>query len=400
MLKSIIKRVPLAVRVNAAWKSAQTKARYREWCNRYGSPCIMDAADRANWVRHFMPDWAPGRPESDRFPGRRFFFVSASWDQDRSGLIQGLQTLGKVGIFHGPDAKNELRMPRDSCDIEACREANGVALEAEFGAFAREGIVSALIGQMWNFSVPAAVLARIRGTGVPIINIAMDDRHSFHRAPLSDGSDGGVAGIVREITLGATAAPECVSWYRCLGTRAVFFPEASDPALFKPSNLPKIHDITFVGANYGFRTRVVARLRRAGLHVTTYGSGWPEGRIDSEVIPELFARSRIVLGIGAILHCDDFHALKLRDFDGPMSGSLYLTQDNPDLSLIFQIGEEIDTWHDVPELISKCRQYLADEATRERIAGNGRIRVTTGHTWNHRFRSLLAHLDNRCGCGI
>ena len=180
-------------------------------------------------------------------------------------------------------------------------------------------------------------------------------------------------------------------------TSLPFIPEASDPSLFGPSDQPKIHDITFVGANYGFRGRVVASLRRAGLRVTTYGSDWPEGQIASEAIPELFARSRIVLGLGGILHCSDFTALKLRDFDAPMSGSFYLTQANPDLALVFKVGDEIETWRSIPELVAKCRQYLADDDGRERIAQRGRIRAAAMHTWVHRFSLLLACLDKLTG---
>lgn len=393
MLKTILKRVPLAVRINAAVKCAQTKSRYREWCKQYSSPCVLDATN-ADWAHYFTNiDKAKNLARRQERSPHRFFFVGTSWDQDRSGLIQGLQAHGEVGIFLGPDSRNELRLAKVAGDIEACRAANGVALETEFAAFAREGSVSALIGQMWNFAIPAATLARIRATGVPIINIALDDRHSFHKDPLADGSDGGVAGIARAITLGATAAPECVSWYQRFGTPSVFFPEASDPSLFRPSNLPKIHDIVFVGANYGFRSQVITSLRRTGLRVTTYGSGWPEGRIQTESIPELFARSRIVLGIGAIQHCSDFTALKLRDFDGPMSGSFYLTQDSPDLGLVFRAGEEIETWRNLPELVEKCRRYLNEEAARERIASAGRTRAVAEHTWSGRFAFLLRRLD-------
>ena len=392
-LKSGLKQMLWAARLNRLLKSRRTESRYRQWCRRYRSPCILQPLDYENWRSLFTPALPFPTVEPGGRPPGRYFFVGGCWDQDRTGLIQGLQHFGEVGVFRGPDEKNEVRTARDARDIEACRAANQQALEAEFSEFARRGPVTALIGQMWNFSVPAAALARIRASGVPVVNIAMDDRHSFHQTPLADGTDGGVAGIVHAITLGATAAPECVSWYQGLGTPALFFPEASDPALFGPSDQPKVHDITFVGANYGFRGRVVASLRRAGLRVTTYGSDWPEGQIASEAIPELFARSRIVLGVGGILHCSDFTALKLRDFDAPMSGSFYLTQANPDLALVFQVGEEIETWGSIPELVSKCRHYLADDAARERIARRGRIRATAVHTWRQRFSHLLTCLD-------
>ena len=389
MIKSVLKGIPVAAKINAMIKGAQTKNSYRQWCKRYGTPCVMEGADKRKWAQHFMAGtahWAFGPVPA---PTRRFFFVGTNWDQDRSGLIQGLRGFGEVGVLRGPDGRNECRLARDPSDVEAYRIANGIAIESEFAEFARHGAVSALIGQMWNHTVPAATLGRIRASGVPIINLAMDDRHSFHGTPLADGSDSGVAGLVREISLGATAAPECVAWYEHLGTPALFLPEASDSSLFRPAGQLKAHDITFVGANYGFRGRVVVALRRAGLRVTTYGSGWPAGRIETEAIPPLFAGSRIVLGIGAILHCADLTALKMRDFDAPMSGSFYLAQENPDLDLVFQVGKEIETWRDLTQLVEKCRRYLADEGPREQIAAAGRARALAEHTWARRFHLLL-----------
>lgn len=397
MLKLVLKRLSLASKVNAKIRSARTKALYRKWCRRYETRCILDDRDRLEWPRLFAGARVPALAKRASFSNSRYFYVGSNWDQDRSGLILGLQVHGEVGVFRGPEGRNELRLPRDTGEIGVCREANRAALESEFADFAGGGPVAALIGQMWNFAMPAETLARIRASGVPVVNIAMDDRHSFHRPLLADRSDGGVAGILPALSLGATAAPECVAWYEKLGTPAVFFPEASDATLFKPVGEPKEHDITFVGANYGFRGEVIASLRRAGFRVTTFGNGWPEGRIPTEAIPTLFSKSRIVLGIGGILHCRDFTALKLRDFDAPMSGSLYLVQENPDLALMFSIGSEIETWRDIGELVTKCRTYLEDDRTRERIASAGRARAVAEHTWSHRFAVLLEQLQGLLG---
>lgn len=399
-IKSAIKLIPVAAKSNAMVRSWLTMAKYRSWCKQYRSPCILKPADRAEWEHKFRRETHPISPRSSRDARRRFFYVSSCWDQDRSGLIQGLQSHGEVRVLRGPGGDNQLRFSPNQPETAADRKANGIAIESELAEFARDGRVSALIGQMWNFSVPAMSLSRIRALGVPVVNIAMDDRHSFHKAPLSDGTDGGVAGIVRAISLGATAAPECISWYARFGTPAVFFPEASDASIFRRSNQPKIHDITFIGANYGFRGQIVARLRRAGLRVTTYGAGWPDGWVRTEVVPSILSQSRIILGIGGILHCKSFTALKLRDFDAAMSGSLYLAQENPDLALMFRLGSEIDTWRDIPELIAKCRAHLADENGRERIAAAGRARAVAEHTWARRFGVLLRQLETlQAGAG-
>jgi spore maturation protein CgeB len=103
----------------------------------------------------------------------------------------------------------------------------------------------------------------------------------------------------------------------------------------------------------------------------------------------LFAQSRVVLGVGTIGHCTDFYALKLRDFDAPMSGSAYLTHDNPDLAGLYDIGRDIATYRDVDECVDRARALLADDDARERMARAGRERALRDHTWDRRFGELF-----------
>jgi spore maturation protein CgeB len=188
----------------------------------------------------------------------------------------------------------------------------------------------------------------------------------------------------------ATAAPECVEWYLKEGRAAVFMPEASDPDIFHPMpDLPKIHDISFVGACYGIRREVVLALRRAGISVTAFGRGWEGGRLSVSRVPKLFAQSRIVLGVGTIGHCRDFCSLKMRDFDAPMSGSLYLAQSNPDLDVLYENRQEIVTYRSVGECVETARYLLEAPAVRESIAKRGWWRAVTSHTWRGRFSGLL-----------
>jgi spore maturation protein CgeB len=89
-------------------------------------------------------------------------------------------------------------------------------------------------------------------------------------------------------------------------------------------------------------------------------------------------------------------ALKLRDFDGPMSGSCYVTQHNPDLDGLYRIGEEIVTYRDRADLVRKVTRLLGDDALRETIAARGRTRAQRAHTWEARFQGLVDLLRGIC----
>jgi len=255
------------------------------------------------------------------------------------------------------------------------------------------GPLHTVVGQMWNLSMPHESLADLRRQGIPIVNISMDDRHAFLGWKLTDGNRSGISGLIGAFDLACTAAPECVAWYAQRNVPAVYLPEASDRELFHPMELPKRYDVCFVGACYGLRQRMVEALERSGVRVQAYGNGWPNGRLPTDTVPELFARSKIVLGCGTILYCEDFYALKMRDFDGPMSGSLYVTHNNPDLHELFVPDQEIVLFDDIAEMVRKVRHYLEHDDERERIAKAGRERAMRDHTWKQRFQTVFARLE-------
>jgi spore maturation protein CgeB len=222
-----------------------------------------------------------------------------------------------------------------------------------------------------------------------IVNIAMDDRHQYWGCKVN-GKWGGTYGLIPHIDLALTAAPECVDWYLKEACPAIFFPEASDPEIFHPMPaLAKIHDISFVGRRYGIREKIVFALRSAGIQVSAYGDGWENGFLKIEKVPRLFAQSRIILGIGTIGHCADFYALKMRDFDGPMSGSCYVTHDNADLRQLYDVGKEIVTYRTLDECVEKVSFYLKHETECEKIAQAGRRRAMIEHTWDKRFDDMV-----------
>lgn len=384
-VKAALKRVALARTVNARIKCWQTKRHYQALCRRYGTPSILTDPDA---IAQLTRDcWRPATPRPGSATTRKsILFVGTDYEQDRSGTLQALRAVSDLHVFEHAPGQYGQRWPTTLAEFDEVRHHNAKVLRE---TVARIGRVDAIVGQMWGLSVHWKALAEVRERGIAVVNIAMDDRHAFVGRRLPDGTDGGTRGIAPYLSVALTDAAECVRWYEALGTRALFFPEASDPGLFAPGDGTKLHDVAFVGANYGIRGELVRALERAGVRVQAYGNGWPGGRIPTEDVPPLFARSRIVLGSGTILHCNDFVALKLRDFDGPMTGSLYVTNANPDFAPLFEEGRELATYRSVGEAVDKVRHYLAHDEERERVAAAGRARCVREHTWAHRAQMIL-----------
>ncbi|MBT0962315.1 glycosyltransferase [Denitromonas sp. IR12] len=320
------------------------------------------------------------------------FYLGTDEFQDRSGFLQALSRYADVRVFTREDGaygQNDPRPPEIRIPAITAR------LLALLESHAAEGWTpDVLMGQTWASVIDPDVLSVVRQRwGALIINISMDDRHQFVGPKLKNGQYGGVLPLVPHLDLALTAAPECVRWYESQGCPALYFPEASDPEIFRPMpTQPKVHDVSFVGARYGIREKLVTALRGAGIDVHAYGSGWEGGRLPVDAVPALFAQSRIILGVGTIGHCDDFYALKLRDFDAPMSGSCYLTHDNTDLHGLFDVGREIVTYRNIDDCLEKAKYLLAHEDERESIARAGHARAVGEHTWDLRFAGLFGLL--------
>ena len=319
------------------------------------------------------------------------FYLGTDELQDRSGILQSLERFGSLGYFTRADGAYGQNIAGTE---EQRRSINADRLLEIFKKLHAEGKTpDLLIAQTFASYIDPKVFSQIRSVyGTLVVNIAMDDRHQYWGNKVN-GEWGGTYGLIRHIDLALTAAPECVDWYLKEGCPAILFPEASDAEIFHPMpNLPKIHDVSFVGGCYGIREEIVKLLRSASIRVTTFGSGWESGRIDVEAVPRFFAQSKIVLGIGTVGHSTDFYALKMRDFDAPMSGSCYVTHDNADLRIVYEIGKEIVTYRTADECVEKISFYLQHDMEREEIAKAGHQRAMLDHSWGKRFGVIFGLL--------
>ena len=318
----------------------------------------------------------------------RIFYVGTNFGQDFGGIIQGLRKFGEVIPFEWRPGKYGQASIHD---IKFPAKYNGRRLLELVNEAQKEKPICLLIGQMWASRMDPDSLREIREMGLLIVNISMDDRHNF-RGRKENGAWSGAVGLIGSIDLACTAAKECCLWYEIEGCPSIYLPEGSDPEMYRPGSGSKPYDVCFVGANYGIRSRIVKTIEKRGTKVTCYGFEWPNGPIDIKKLPNIFARSRIILGVGTIGHCTDFYSLKMRDFDGPMSGSLYITHNNPDLHDLYEIGKEIVTYRIPEECADKVVYYLHHPKEAISIGRAGRIRAEREHTWEKRFEKILTFL--------
>jgi len=106
---------------------------------------------------------------------------------------------------------------------------------------------------------------------------------------------------------------------------------------------------------------------------------------DAATYIEILQQSQITLGINRY---PSFHYpflqpntySRMRDIEAPMMGACYLTEWSEGIDSLYELGEEIETYHSAEEMIEKIRILEADPGKRNRMRYQGQRRALADHT--------------------
>lgn len=166
-------------------------------------------------------------------------------------------------------------------------------------------------------------------------------------------------------------------------------------SFFKPLNLPKIYDISFIGGNHGNRTEVIRALRAKGLKVQVFGIGWPDTvEVPYEEVVRVFNQSKINLNL-ANASTGGYQQVKGRHFEIPGCKAFQLSSNIPELYEYFYPNREIGVFNSDVDLYEKCIYYLTREKEREEIAERAYKKTLAEHTWEIRFREIFKAAEGK-----
>ena len=283
------------------------------------------------------------------------------------------------------------------------------------------------------------VIARVREKVAPILNFFCNNIHQFHL----------VARTARCFDFCLVPERDALVKYERAGARPLFWPMAANPTYYRPVETGLEYDCTFAGQRYADRGSLVLALNEGGVAADAFGQSWlpgaagdgggpaggnavlrslallargrnplraardtldwrrlqarHAGRLHGPVSDpdyvRLYSSSRISLGF--LLVGDSHRTLtplrqvRLREFEGPMSGAFYLTGWMEEMTLHYEVGKEIVCYRSPEELVDLARYYLAHEDERERIRKAGHARALRDHTWHRRYEWLFEELARR-----
>lgn len=205
---------------------------------------------------------------------------------------------------------------------------------------------------------------------------------------------------LRSLAAVASYSPRDVETLREAGIRATHLPCGFD-SLTEYTPVPSAA-VTFIGARYPGRERVLSDLAADGVDVIAYGRQWSRhpvdvvrtGHLSSAGVrshrdvtrPEcygLMAGSRATLNI----HGHDHGGLSMRTFEAPGVGALPLI-DRPDVERYYDVGSEVLVFADREELVEHVHRAAAEPAWARRVRDAGARRTAAEHTLVSRMREV------------
>jgi len=310
-----------------------------------------------------------------------------TWEDD--SLKPALAKFGTVRRYDWFDRFNHQDEKRWHGGL---KEAMNRELVRQIEGWHRETPLDVIFTYLSGELVNPEALSEIAAIGVPLVNLALNDKEQFI-GKIKGGLAMGARDICRYFDLCWTSTEDALHKYCVEGATPFYLPEGANPDAHRPCDLAKTIDVSFVGQCYGNRPAIIEKLKKNGIRVEAYGYGWPNGPLALTDMTRLYSQSRINLGFGGVSGHRDTFCLKGRDFEVPMSGGLYLTEYHPELESVYRLGEEIVTYTDFDDLIAKVRWLLDNPEAADNIRRAGHSRARSEHTWEMRFTKIFSLLN-------
>lgn len=379
-MKQFLLKNELIWQLNRMVKSIHIEKRYKKILRKYSrmdnNKSIYQLLDLKGWNKF----------DSSNL---RIVYMGTDYYQDFGGFNQALSELFDAKFFYQYNGVYGQYSGKDS------KKNNTTQLLRLLDKWSEEDFEpDILLMQSFGFNIDVNEMIKIKKKyNMKIINIGMDERLSYELG-YEDGFEKGISGLNSVIDAVFVTTPECVDWYMKEGVPAYYFPLASNPDIYFPiEGYEKKYDVGFIGRKYGIRGRIVEYLISNGINVKAYGPGWDSGTLDISENNDFYNSCKIVLGTGNIGYSYKLMNPKLRDYEVPLSGVLYITNYSKELSLSFEQDKEIVFYNGKEELLMKINYYLKNSCEREKIAELGYIKAVNNHTYNKRLSYVFNKLS-------
>ena len=210
---------------------------------------------------------------------------------------------------------------------------------------------------------------------------------------------------LRDIGSTVSYSPRDVAHLRAAGLDAGLVPDGFDSLTsFVPRHT---RALTFVGARYPERERILRRVAVAGIPVAAYGREWSRhpwdvvrtgqfrdaGVASGRDLPRAQYYGVMAGGLATLnVHGSGHDGLSMRSFEAPGVGALSLI-DRPDVARHYDVGRETLVYTSDDELLDHLARARREPAWAASIREAGRRRTLAEHTLVHRMAEVARRWD-------
>lgn len=315
------------------------------------------------------------------------FFIDDGGDYTKVHMNHALQRGGCCTVVDWQEINGSVPIRNSKWPIDDPKLIKGLTKQIE--RVYKESTIDWIFCSVLPLTLGIETVKHLAELQIPLVSYWADDKQNYWK--LMGGMPGDCP-KTKYFDLCWTTSSSCLPWYVMDGGRAISMPEGAEPEIFYIKRKGEFrYNVSFVGKKYGKRPRFIKDLSSRGVHVKTFGRGWTTP-ISWQEMAQVFAYSRINLGIAGIRHSNRIFCLKGRDFEVPLAGGLYLTQYSEELARCYQINEEVICYGSTEECVDIIRYLLANTDYCEEIRRKGQKRALREHTWDMRFKKILGFM--------
>ena len=175
-----------------------------------------------------------------------------------------------------------------------------------------------------------------------------------------------------------------------------------NPDFFKPLNLERKYEVTFIGRPVADRYDYIRFLKEQGVNIRLFGGEWNkhpdlkdiyEGVLYDEDFPKLINQSKINLNFSKTLYEKGKSGqLKSRIFEVPACGA-FLLNEYTDNNIEFINNKKEINFKNRKELLEKINYYLKHEKEREKLAKAVYRYIVQNYSWESLFSEFFKKIN-------
>ena len=289
--------------------------------------------------------------------------------------------------------------------------------------------------------IEISCIDEIKKHGLPTANFSCNNIHQFYLTEK----------IAPHFDYNLHSEKHAAEKFKAIGANPIWFQMAANPKYYKPLDIERTIDVSFIGGAYAKRPYYIYNLLENGINVHAYGPGWRKveqlahlRRLKRELIrsrdvvraiftfdPQIragissrvadmdfkdnllakyirnfhfpitddemvrkYSESKISLGFLEVYDNHDhsqktMQHLHLREFEVPMCGALYFTNYSDELAEHYEPDKEVIIFRNEHELLDKVKYCLLHPTEAERVRRAGHRRALYCHTYQKRFEDLF-----------